>query len=85
MVRFWILLKGEKTGFTDRVSILSVRETGVKNNMVRAAWEAQSVRRATPDFRSHHDLTIHGFEPCVALCFDGMEPAGSSLSVSLSK
>ena len=32
------------------------------------AWVAQSAKLPTLDFGSGHDLTVHGFEPCQALC-----------------
>ena len=34
---------------------------------------------------SVHDLTVRGFEPCIRLCADSVEPARVSLSVFLSQ
>ena len=45
---------------------------------------AQSAKRPTLDFGSGHEFTVHGFEPCVGLCTDCLEPAWDSLSLSLS-
>ena len=45
-----------------------------------------SVRQAS-DFSSGHDLTVHGFKPCVGLCVDSPEPGvrfGFCVSFSLS-
>ena len=38
------------------------------------AWMAQSLSVPTLGFGSGHDLTDRGFEPCVGLCADNMEP-----------
>ena len=48
------------------------------------AWVAQSVEHPTLDFGSGHDLTVLVFEPGVRLSADGMEPAWTSLTPSLS-
>ena len=45
---------------------------------------AQSVKHPTLDFGSGHDLTVGEFKPPVGLCTDSAEPAGDSLSASLS-
>ena len=45
---------------------------------------AQSVKRPTLGFGSVHDLTVCGFEPCIGLCADSVEPAWDSLSLLLS-
>ena len=45
---------------------------------------AQSVKRPILDFSSGHDLTVPEFEPRIRLRADGMEPAGDSLSPSVS-
>ena len=53
----------------------------------RGTWVAQSVKHPkcpTPGFDSGHDLTVHGFEPCVRLCTDGVEPVWDFPSPSLS-
>ena len=42
------------------------------------------MERPTLGFRSGHDLMVHGFEFCVGLCADNVEPAWHSLSLSLS-
>ena len=48
------------------------------------AWVAQSVKHLTLAFGSHHDLTVRGFEPCIGLYVDSVEPAWVlSLSLSL--
>ena len=50
-------------------------------------WDArvgQSVKHATLDFGSGHDLTVCGIEPRVVLCANSEEPAWDSLSPSLS-
>ena len=31
---------------------------------------AKAVQRPTLDFGSGHDLTVHGWEPCLGLCVD---------------
>ena len=46
------------------------------------AWVARSVKHPTLDFGSGHDLTAHGFKPCIGLCADSMEPAWDSFSRS---
>ena len=38
------------------------------------AWVAQLAKHLTLDFGSGHDLMVHGFEPCDALCADSSEP-----------
>ena len=38
----------------------------------------------TLGFISGRDLIVHGFEPCIRLCADTMEPAWDSLSPSVS-
>ena len=48
------------------------------------AWVVQSVKRLTLDFGLGHDLTVHGFEPCVRLCADNAEPAWFYLPLSAS-
>ena len=48
------------------------------------AWVAQLVKSLTLDFSSSPDLTVREIEPHVGLCTDNMEPAGDSLSPSLS-
>ena len=45
------------------------------------AWVAQSVEDLTLGFGTDHDLTVHGIEPCVGLCTDGVGPAWDSLSL----
>ena len=40
------------------------------------------VEHPTLDFGSGHDLKVCGFEPCIGLCADGMEPAWDPLSPS---
>ena len=35
---------------------------------------AQSVERLTLNFSSGRDLEVHGFEPCLTLCADNVEP-----------
>ena len=45
---------------------------------------AQLVKFPTLDFGSGHDLMVHGFKPCVALCAESAEPAWNLLSFSLS-
>ena len=44
---------------------------------------AQSVKHPPLDFGSGHDLRVHGIEPHVGHCVDGVEPAWDSLSPSL--
>ena len=44
----------------------------------------QSVRRPTLGFGSGHDPTVCGFEPCIMLCADSVEPAWDSVSPSFS-
>ena len=56
----------------------------LENSSSGGTWVAQSVKRPTLDFSSGHDLTVRGFEPCLRLCADSVEPAGDSLSLSLS-
>ena len=43
-----------------------------------------AVKRLILDFGSGHDLTVREFEPCIRVCADNVEPAGDSLSPSLS-
>ena len=55
----------------------------------RGAWGTPSVKHPALDFGSGHDLVVRGFQPCVGLCTDSMEPAWFlslplSLSLSLS-
>ena len=38
------------------------------------AWVAQLFARLTLDFGSDHDLLVRGFEPCVRVCADSVEP-----------
>ena len=45
---------------------------------------AQLVKHPTLDFDSGHDLTVHGFEPCIGLFIVSMETASKPLSLSLS-
>ena len=45
---------------------------------------AQLVKRPTLDFRSGHDLMVHGIEPNARLGADSTEPPWDSLSPSLS-
>ena len=45
---------------------------------------AQLVKHPTLDLSSGHDLTVHGFEPCVGVCTDSTEPASDAVSASLS-
>ena len=45
---------------------------------------AQWVKRPTLGFGSGRDLTVCGFEPCMGLFADSVEPAWDSLSQSLS-
>ena len=47
-------------------------------------WVAQSVKRLTLGFDSGHDLAVRGFEPCVGLHADSVEPVWDSLSSPLS-
>ena len=49
----------------------------------RGAWVAQLVKQPILDFSSGHDLTVHGFKPCIRLCTDSMEPTWDSLPVSI--
>ena len=53
-------------------------------NFCWGAGVAQLVKQS--HFSSGHDLTAHGFEPCVGLCADAqsLEPASDSGSPSLS-
>ena len=44
---------------------------------------AQSVKRLTLDLSSGHDLTVREFNPRLRLCTASVEPAWSSLSLSL--
>ena len=44
----------------------------------------QSVKCPTLGFGSGHDLMVGEFEPRIRLCPDSVEPAGDSLSPSLS-
>ena len=44
---------------------------------------AQSVQRPTLDYGSGLDLTVQGFEPCIGLCTESVEPAWVFLSPSL--
>ena len=48
------------------------------------SWGAQSVEHPALDFSSGHELTVREIEPRVGLCVDSSEPAGDSLSPSLS-
>ena len=50
---------------------------------VCGSWAAQQVDVGS-GFGSGHDLTVCGIKPRVGLCADGVEPAGDSLSPSLS-
>ena len=43
----------------------------------------QSTKCLTLDPGVGHDLIVHGFEACIGLCTDGMEPAWDSVSPSL--
>ena len=45
---------------------------------------AQSVKHPTLGFGAGHDLEVCEFEPCIRFCADSAEPAGDSLSPSLS-
>ena len=45
---------------------------------------AQLVKHLTLDFGSGHDLTVRESEPHIGLCADSRDPAGDSLSPSLS-
>ena len=47
-------------------------------------WVTQSIEHSTLNFVSGHDLSVCGFEPCVGLCADSMEPALDPLSPSFS-
>ena len=54
--------------------------------MHRSTWVAQSVKYLTLGFSSDRDLIMIrscGFEPCIRLYGDNMEPAWNSLPVSL--
>ena len=42
------------------------------------------LRRLTLDFSSGGDLTARGFQSCVGLCADSVEPTWDFLSLSLS-
>ena len=55
-----------------------------KNKSRRGAGMAQLGKRPTLDFISGHNLMVGGFEPCVGLCTDSVEPVWDSLSLSLS-
>ena len=46
-------------------------------------WVAQSVERPALDFRSGHDLTVHGIEPHVRLYTDSVAPTWVSVFMSL--
>ena len=46
--------------------------------------ECQSVKRLTLGSGSGHGLAVHEFKPCVRLYAESTEPAGDSLSPSLS-
>ena len=50
----------------------------------RGAWVAQWVKCLTLDLCSGHDLMVVEIEPQLGLCADSVEPAGDSLSPSLS-
>ena len=54
----------------------------IRKSHVWGAWVAQSVKGPTLDFGSGHDLTVCGFDPCIRLCADSVEPAWDSLSLS---
>ena len=58
--------------------------TGLRQSLYRGAWVAQLVKHPTHDFGSRRDLTVHGIQPHVGLCADGVEPAWDSVSPSLS-
>ena len=51
---------------------------------VRGAWMAPLVKNPTLGFSSGHDLMVCEMEPRVGICADRAEPAGDSLSLSLS-
>ena len=42
---------------------------------------AQSVEHSTVHSGSGQDLVVRGFEPCIGLCTDSMEPAWDSFSL----
>ena len=56
----------------------------IRNLKVGDSWVAQSIEYLTHDFDSDHDITVHEFEPCIALCVDNKKPAWDSLPPSLS-
>ena len=53
-----------------------------KNEILRGAWLAQSIKHPTLDFGSGQDLTIRELEPHAGLCTDSMEPVWDSLSLT---
>ena len=56
----------------------------VRNSNFGGTWVAQLAKCLTLDFSSGHDLTVHGFEPCIGLCADSAEPGWDSLFPFLS-
>ena len=59
-------------------------ELGYLKVLFGGTWVAESVKRPTLGFGSVHDLTVHGFEPCMGLVTFSAEPAWDSLSPSVS-
>ena len=51
---------------------------------LRGTWVAESIKHLTLHFGTGHDLMVCGFEPCIGLCADSVEPAWDSLSPTLS-
>ena len=47
----------------------------------RSSWVAQSIKRPITGYGSGHDLIVHGFEPHIGLCADGVNPAWDSFSL----
>ena len=52
-----------------------VKKLALKPGRKRGTWVAQSVKHATLDFGSGHDLMVRGTEPHVGFHVAGVEPA----------
>ena len=56
-------------------------EEVIKNGLTWGAWVAQSVGSPALDIGSGCEFTGHGFELCVGLCNDSVEPAWGPTSL----